>query len=74
MLSYIVTAIIGLLSMIYAVVMFNVRGVDCFGGHKALYFFLCLMGYFVFFVNIAPWTAIWAISVMLNQSDEETES
>lgn len=70
-LSYIVIAFIGLCSMAYAVVMFNIRGVDCFSGHKSLYLLLCLMGYFVFFINAAPWTLIWVFSVIMNQSPKE---
>jgi hypothetical protein len=73
-LSYIVIAFIGLCSMAYAIVMFNARGVDCFSGHKSLYLLLCLMGYFVFFINAAPWILFWVLSVMLNQGGEEGAS
>lgn len=71
--SYIMIAVLGLCSMFYAVIMFNLRGIDCFSGHRSLYFLLCLMGYFVFFINLAPWTLIWVVTVIWQKKAEIKE-
>lgn len=71
--SYIMILVIGTGSMFYAAVMFNLRGVDCFGGHRMLYFLLCLTGYFVVFLNLVPWVALWVLTVIAQAKSSKSE-
>lgn len=57
--------VIGIPMMIYAAFMFIASRVPCFNTtSKVLIFIFCVTGYCVVFLNIIPWVAVWALSVM----------
>lgn len=68
--SWLLIAVIGIGSMLYAIMTLTLRGIDNFGGLKGLIFILCLTGYLVIFLNFFPWIILWLWAVTLLQKDE----
>ncbi len=71
MFTWILIALIGLCTMIYATIVFTLRGVKCFEGWKGLIFIICITGYLILFLNIFPWFIIWIFSVSYLQKEAE---
>lgn len=69
MLSYIMIALIGMVTMLYAAGMYTMRGVRCFSGMRGLAFICSLTGYLVFFVNLFPWVVLWMLAILYTKND-----
>jgi hypothetical protein len=68
---YVLTAGIGLGSMLYAAAVFTFRGVPCFGKWKTVIFLACLTGYFTILLNFIPFVLIYAGAVIYLQGRDE---
>ncbi len=70
---YILIALIGVCSMLYAVWIYTVRGVRCFSGVRGLMFACCMTGYLVFFLNLFPWIILWMLCVIYTNTEDQEE-
>lgn len=71
MLSYVVVMAIGITTMIYAVLIYTMSLVNCFGRFKFLIFALCVAFYCTPILNGIPWFVLWLYVVTKNQGKVE---
>lgn len=68
---YVLTAAVGLGSMLFAAAIFIFRGIPCFGKWKTVIFLGCLTGYLTIFLNFFPFVLIYAGAVVYLQGKDE---
>jgi hypothetical protein len=68
--TYLMIAIIGFCSMLYAAFVYMLRGVRCFEGARTLVFMCCLTGYLIPFLNLVPWVVFWLLAVIFAKNEE----
>lgn len=73
LLAWAFTLLIGVGSMLFAAVIFSLRGIDAFGGSRSFVFICCLIGYLTLFLSIIPWVAVWALYVAYAYSTNESQ-
>jgi len=72
-LAYMVIALIGFSSILFALIVFIGSKVDYLSGKKEQALIVCLAGIFVIVINIIPFVPLWVLYVMFNQKKEEGE-
>jgi hypothetical protein len=73
LLAWAFTLLIGVGSMLFAAVIFSLRGIDAFSGSRSFVFICCSIGYLTLFLSIVPWVAVWALYVAYTYSKGEAE-
>jgi hypothetical protein len=73
MLSHTVIIAIGITTMIYALLVYSLSLVNCFGGSKFLWFALCVAFYCTPILNGPPWFVLWLWVVTNNQGRGEVK-
>lgn len=71
MLSYVVVLAIGITTMIYALLVYSLSLVNCFGRFKFLIFALCIAFYCTPILNGVPWFVLWLWVVTKNQGKND---
>jgi len=78
MFTYLAIAFLGICSMLFGVLIYTLRGVQCFSGIRGLWFAICVTGYLLIFLNFVPWVAIWMLGIIYmagkTQENEEEQS
>lgn len=76
-LCWVIVSFIGLVTMIYALLIYLGNIVNCLGGMKGIVFLLCVCAYFIPLplLNAFPWFILWlwAVSSSQGKSDSVTE-
>lgn len=65
--------VIGVPSILFALIMFIIRLVDWHSGLKPVVLFVCAAGYFAPIINIVPWAVVWALAVVYMQHEESKQ-
>ena len=71
LLAWALTLLIGVGSMLFAAVIFSLRGIDAFGGSKSFVFICCMVAYLTLFLSVIPWVVIWTLFVAYTYATNE---
>ena len=66
----ILVSIIGIITMVYAFLMYSLRLVDAFSGMKGLVFCFCVAFYCAPLLNFFPWFVVWLLVVTYSQGKD----